>query len=169
MVWLNGYATKICNGKMMQRRERLEELMKDRAFRYLRHMIKTDKEGQQELEQAETPVNIDQINIKVKHNKRNETIDLWWKRNGRKANGWQEAYDVTECSAYRRSLSGYGDFIFHSFTLSPIVGKLEIVYVCDDAGIWFGNHISCRPDIRFYLESRGVLSSSRRERYVTRH
>jgi len=40
-------------------------------------MIKTDKEGQQELEQAETPVNIDQINIKVKHNKRNETIDLW--------------------------------------------------------------------------------------------
>lgn len=61
----------------MQRRERLEELMKDRAFRYLRHMIKTDKEGQQELEQAETPVNIDQINIKVKHNKRNETIDLW--------------------------------------------------------------------------------------------
>ena len=78
-------------------------------------------------------------------------------RNGRKAKGWQKAYEVTECSAYRRYLNCYDNFIFRSFTLFTIVGKLEIVYVCDDAGIWSCSHISCRPDIRLYVESRGVL------------
>lgn len=84
-------------------------------------------------------------------------------RNGRKANGWQKAYEVTERSAYRRSLNSYGNFIFHSFTLFPIVGIREIFYAFDDAGIWFGSHISCHPDIRLYLESRGVGISPRRE------
>ena len=62
--------------QQQQKQERLQQLIKDPTFRYLYKMVKQDAKEQQELEQTETPVNIDQINIKVKHKKGNETIDL---------------------------------------------------------------------------------------------